>query len=124
MEVEELHPYEVCKAEIKSAARGCDTMRAWDLCAKFETLEHIVRSLGSFIVMTNIFEQEGGRGEKGGERGKIGIHSLPNIKISAEYFFFLFHQKSFFATRVCRNISINFRIQRIRCDEKVVMFIL
>uniref|UniRef100_A0A915CGS3 Helicase ATP-binding domain-containing protein n=1 Tax=Parascaris univalens TaxID=6257 RepID=A0A915CGS3_PARUN len=51
VEIGELHPYEVCKAEIKSAARGCDTMGAWNLCAKFETLERIVKSLGSNGVM-------------------------------------------------------------------------
>ncbi|VDM41865.1 unnamed protein product [Toxocara canis] len=48
-EVERRHPYEVCKAEIKWAARGCDAAQACDLCAKFDLLEKIVKSLGTFL---------------------------------------------------------------------------
>ncbi|KHN86946.1 Activating signal cointegrator 1 complex subunit 3 [Toxocara canis] len=50
-EVERRHPYEVCKAEIKWAARGCDAAQACDLCAKFDLLEKIVKSLGVDGVM-------------------------------------------------------------------------
>ncbi|VDK53455.1 unnamed protein product, partial [Anisakis simplex] len=44
----DVHPYELCKKQIKLSANRLDISHLWHLCQKFDALEKIVANLGSF----------------------------------------------------------------------------